>query len=53
MNRTKQIILVLTAVLGVLLVVRGAWDGVWPVSLQLVAGVLLLVYAGLRLWTLR
>jgi len=53
MNRTKQIILVLTAVLGVLLVVRGAWDGVWPVSLQLIAGVLLLVYAGLRLWTLR
>jgi hypothetical protein len=53
MNRTKQIILVITAVLGVLLVVRGAWDGIWPVSLQLIAGVLLLVYAGLRLWTMR
>jgi hypothetical protein len=53
MNTTKRIILIITAALGVLLVVRGAWDGAWPVSLQLVAGVLLLVYAGLRLWTLR
>jgi hypothetical protein len=53
MLRTRQIIVVITAVLGVLLVVRGAWGGVWPVSIQLVAGVLLLVFAGLRWWTMR
>ncbi len=53
MLRTRQIILVVTAVLGVLLVVRGAWGGVWPVSIQLIAGVLLLVYAGLRWRTTR
>ena len=32
--------------------VRGAWDGFWPVSVQLVVGVLLLVYAILRWRTL-
>jgi hypothetical protein len=53
MLRTRQIILVVTAILGVLLVVRGAWGGVWPLSIQLIAGVLLLVYAGLRWWTMR
>ena len=35
-------------VLGVLLIVRGAWGGVWPLSIQLIAGVGLLVYAVLR-----
>ena len=53
MPRTRQIILVVTALLGVLLIVRGAWGGVWPLSIQLIAGVLLLVYAGLRWWTMR
>jgi drug/metabolite transporter (DMT)-like permease len=53
MLRTRQIIFVITAVLGVLLIVRGAWGGVWPVSIQLIAGVLLLVFAGLRWWTMR
>lgn len=53
MLRTRQIILVITALLGVLLIVRGAWGGVWPLSIQLIAGVLLLVFAGLRWWTLR
>ena len=53
MLRTRQIILVVTAILGVLLIVRGAWGGVWPLSIQLIAGVLLLVFAGLRWWTLR
>jgi hypothetical protein len=53
MLRTRQIILVVTALLGVLLIVRGAWGGVWPLSIQLIAGVLLLVFAGLRWWTLR
>jgi len=53
MQRSRQIIAIITGVLGVALVVRGAWDGVWPLSIQLIAGVLLLVFAGLRWWTLR
>ncbi len=53
MLKTRQVILIITGVLGVLLVVRGAWGGVWPLSIQLIAGVLLLVFAGLRWWTLK
>ena len=53
MLKTRQIIVIITGVLGVLLVVKGAWGGVWPPSIQLIAGVLLLVFAGLRWWTLR
>jgi hypothetical protein len=53
MLKTKQIITIIMGVLGVLLIVRGVWGGVWPVSLQLIAGVLLVVFAGLRWWTLR
>ena len=53
MLKTRQIIAVITGVLGVLLIVRGAWGGVWPPSIQLLAGILLLVFAGLRWWTLR
>jgi drug/metabolite transporter (DMT)-like permease len=44
----RRVITVIMAVLGVLLIVRGAWGGVWPVSIQLVAGVLLLLFAALR-----
>ncbi len=53
MLRTRQIIVIITGVLGVLLVARGVWGGVWPPSIQLIAGILLLVFAGLRWWTLR
>ena len=53
MLKTRQIIAIITGVLGVALVVRGAWGGVWPPSIQLIAGILLLVFAGLRWWTLR
>jgi drug/metabolite transporter (DMT)-like permease len=48
MHRAKQIITVVMGVLGVLLIARGVWGGVWPLSLQLIAGVLLLVFAVLR-----
>jgi hypothetical protein len=48
MHRTRQIITALMGVLGLLLIVRGAWDGVWPISIQLIAGALLLGYAILR-----
>lgn len=53
MLKARQIILVITAVLGALLVVRGVWGGVWPLSIQLIAGVLLLVFAWLRWRTMR
>jgi hypothetical protein len=53
MLRTRQIILVITAVLGVLLIIRGASGGVWPLSIQFIAGVLVLMFAGLRWWTMR
>ena len=44
----RRVITVTMFVLGVLLIVRGAWGGVWPVSIQLIAGVLLTVFAVLR-----
>jgi hypothetical protein len=53
MRRTKLIIAVATGLLGAALVVRGAWGGVWPLSVQLIAGVLLLVFAALRWRILR
>lgn len=53
MLRARQVTIVVTGVLGALLVVRGAWGGIWPISIQLIAGVLLLVVAGLRWWTMR
>ena len=53
MQRTRQIITIVMGILGVLLVVRGASGGVWPLSIQLIAGVLLLLFAGLRWWTMR
>jgi drug/metabolite transporter (DMT)-like permease len=54
MRRSRQIIAVLMGVLGAALIVRAVYDGqVWPISLQLIAGVLLLVMAGLRWWTVR
>jgi len=48
MYRTRQIITVVMGVIGALLVVRGLWGGPWPISLQLIAGILLLGYAALR-----
>ena len=48
MLKTRQIITVVMGLLGALLIVRGVWGGVWPVSIQLIAGVALLGYAVLR-----
>ena len=48
MHRTKQVITIVMGVVGVLLIVRGAWGGVWPLSIQLIAGVLLVAFAFLR-----
>jgi len=52
MLNTRKIIAIVTGVLGILLIVRGAWGGVWPLSIQLIAGVLLVVFAVLRWRTL-
>lgn len=52
MRTTRQIFTIVAAVLGVALVVYGASGGLWPLSMQLIAGVLLLVYAVLRWRTL-
>jgi drug/metabolite transporter (DMT)-like permease len=50
---TRKIIAIVTGVIGVLLIVRAALDGqFWPLSVQLVAGVLLVVMAVLRWRTL-
>jgi hypothetical protein len=48
MLTSKRIITAIMGVIGVLLIVRGAWGGVWPLSIQLIAGVGLVVYAVLR-----
>jgi hypothetical protein len=45
---TRRVIAVLMGVVGAALVVRGAWGGIWPVSIQLIAGALLIVVAVLR-----
>ncbi len=49
MRRTKQIFAAVFVVLGALLVVNGLAGGLWPISLQLLAGIALLVFGVLRL----
>jgi hypothetical protein len=53
MRTSRQVIALVMGVLGVLLIVRGVWGGAWPLSIQTIAGVLLIVFAGLRWWTIR
>ena len=48
MLTTKRILALAIGALGVALVVKGAWNGVWPLSYQLFAGVLLIIFAVLR-----
>jgi drug/metabolite transporter (DMT)-like permease len=48
MLKTRQIIAIITGVLGVLLIARGAIGGLWPPSIQFLAGALLVVVAVLR-----
>ena len=48
MKHTRTIMAVIFALIGVGLVVRGVAGGVWPVSAQLIAGVLLIAYAIVR-----
>ena len=44
----RRIITIIMGVIGVLLIVRGVWGGVYPVSIQMIAGVFLLILAALR-----
>jgi hypothetical protein len=48
MKRAHQVLAVVFFIVGAALVVRGVSGGVWPVSLQALAGVLMLVLAVLR-----
>jgi drug/metabolite transporter (DMT)-like permease len=49
MHKTRQIFSVVFIVLGVALIVRGFWGGAWPLSIQSIAGALLIVLGVLRL----
>jgi hypothetical protein len=49
MRSLQRMLVMVTGVIGALLVVKGVWGGLWPISLQLIVGVLLLVYAFFRL----
>jgi uncharacterized membrane protein len=48
MKRAHQILAVVFAIVAVALIVRGASGGLWPVSVQFLAGVVLLVGAVVR-----
>jgi hypothetical protein len=48
MKRAHQLLAVVFFVIGAALIVRGVIGGVWPVSLQALAGALMLVLAVLR-----
>ena len=45
---TRKIITLVMGAVAVALIVRGIIGGVWPLSVQLIAGVLLLILAALR-----
>ena len=45
---TRKIITLVTGAVGIALIVRGLIGGLWPLSVQLIAGVLLLTLAVLR-----
>ena len=44
----RRIITVIMGVVALLLIARGVWGGVYPFSIQLIAGVFLLILAVLR-----
>jgi len=52
MRKAQQTIALAVGLIGVALIVRGAWAGVWPLSIQLLAGILLVAFAFLRWRTL-
>ncbi len=48
MLTARRIITICTGLIGVALVVYGVWDGLWPLSIQFLAGLLLVAYAVVR-----
>ena len=44
----RKIIAIVMGIVGVLLIARGVWGGVWPLSVQLLAGIALLAFAVIR-----
>jgi drug/metabolite transporter (DMT)-like permease len=48
MRTTRKVIALVMGVIGVALIVRGLIGGVWPLSIQLIAGVFLVLIAVLR-----
>ncbi|MEZ5125568.1 MAG: hypothetical protein R2826_04895 [Thermoleophilia bacterium] len=52
MLTAKRVLVFALGVLGLALIAKGAWGGVWPLSYQLLGGVLLIVYAVVRWRTL-
>jgi len=48
MRRAHEILAVVFGVVGAALIVRGVVGGLWPVSVQLLEGILLLFLAVLR-----
>jgi hypothetical protein len=52
MRTTKRVLAIAVALLGVALVVVGVRGGVWPLSIQFLAGLLLIGFAFLRWRTL-
>ncbi len=49
MRATSLILTICTGLLGLALIVYGVWDGLWPPTVQFLAGLALTLYAGLRL----
>jgi drug/metabolite transporter (DMT)-like permease len=48
MKRAHQILAVVFGVIGAALIVRGVIGGIWPISVQLLAGILLVIVAAAR-----
>jgi hypothetical protein len=52
MRKIRQILALITGVMGAALVLYGVSGGLWPLSLQFLAGLLLIAFAVLRWRTL-
>jgi hypothetical protein len=51
MRIAREISAVILGLFGIALVVRGAWGGLWPLSIQLLFGLGLIAYAAVS-WRL-
>ena len=53
MHKAQLTLSIAIGLVGLGLIVRGALGGLWPISVQLLFGLLLIAYAGLRWRMLR